>query len=229
MTENGTERPVARRRPQKQSYCHEAQMQLVRQAQAGDSAAMGTLIEENQGLIWREVHRTAPHAHHLSHDDLFQEGACGFLKAVERFDTSSGNRLSTYATWWIRQAVTRAMQCQDDLIRLPARVYEQMQRGKRTRQPHEQAALSLDAPYGEGDFTLGDLLAAPEQVQVTDPRLADVLAALAALPELQRRAVLALAHGQARAQQAAEEGISSSAIAKREQAALAALRAACCE
>jgi RNA polymerase sigma factor (sigma-70 family) len=222
MTENGTQQSIARRRPAKQSYCHEAQMELVRQAQAGDSAAMSSLIEENQGLIWHQVARFAPHARHMSDDDLFQEGACGFLKAVERFDTSSGHRLSTYATWWIRQAVTRAMQQQDNLIKLP--VHAQERSATRQRPP---APLSLDRTLNEDGLTLGDLLAAPEQVPVTDPRLADVLAALAALTERQRRAVLALAHGQARAHQAAEEGISSSAIAKREQAALAALRAAC--
>jgi RNA polymerase primary sigma factor len=233
MTENGTQQPIARRRPAKQAYCHEAQMQLVRQAQAGCQQAMSTLIEDNQGLIWKQVLRAAPHARHMADDDLFQEGACGFLKAVERFDTNSGNRLSTYATWWIRQAVRRAIQCQDDLIRLPAHVYEQMQRGKRTRQPHEYAPMSLDAPMGDAPNanSLGDLLAAPDQVTIGDPRLAPVLAAIQQLPEQQRQAIELMYLNEYPTLRAAGEqmGMSGERVRQLVKMGLATVRAACGE
>jgi RNA polymerase primary sigma factor len=208
-------------------------MQLVRQAQAGDSAAISSLIEENQGLIWKQVARFAPHARHLSHEDLFQEGACGFLKAVERFDTSSDNRLSTYAVWWIRQAVQRAMQSQDDLIRLPVHVYEQMQRGERNRLPHEYAPMSLDAPMGDAPNanSLGDLLAAPDLVASGDPRLAPVLAAIQQLPDQQRRAIELMYLNEYPTLRAAGEqmGMSGERVRQLVKTGLAALRAACDE
>lgn len=68
---------------------------LLRAAQAGDQAACGQLVEENQGLIWSIVRRYA--RGHLELDDLYQLGCLGFLKAVQGFDLAFGTQFSTYA------------------------------------------------------------------------------------------------------------------------------------
>jgi len=69
--------------------------------------------------------------------DLVQEGSLGLMKAVEKFDYSMGNKFSTYATWWIRQAITRAIADQSRLIRVPVHMAEFVNKARRARQEHE--------------------------------------------------------------------------------------------
>ena len=105
--------------------------ELARRKDAGDEAAKRRLIECNLRLVMSITrnYRTAG----VPLLDLIQEGNLGLIRAVEKFDYRMGYKLSTYATWWIRQAVTRALADQGRLIRLPVHVSDQVRRVMRTR------------------------------------------------------------------------------------------------
>lgn len=90
---------------------------LARRAQAGDASARTRLIICNLRLVVSiaKKYRTS-----VSMEDRCQEGNLGLMKAVDHFDPESGYKFSTYATWWIRQAIGRALDCQESAIRIPA-------------------------------------------------------------------------------------------------------------
>jgi RNA polymerase primary sigma factor len=103
--------------------------ELSRRAHEDDEEARKRLIESNLRLVISIAKKYRGRG--VPFEDLIQEGNAGLIKAVERFDPSLGNRFSTYATWWIRQAVTRAVADHARSVRLPAHVVDSLFRLRR--------------------------------------------------------------------------------------------------
>jgi RNA polymerase primary sigma factor len=160
--------------------------ELARRKDAGDEAAKQKLIESNLRLVMSITRNYTKAGVPLL--DLIQEGNLGLIRAVEKFDYKMGYKLSTYATWWIRQSVTRALADQGRTIRLPVHVAEQVRRLLRTRRQLAQkfnreptqaelakecgleekrvadlldlveVPVSLETPVGDGESLYGDLI-----------------------------------------------------------------------
>jgi RNA polymerase primary sigma factor len=160
--------------------------ELARRKDDGDEAAKRRLIESNLRLVMSITRNYTKAGVPLL--DLIQEGNLGLIRAVEKFDYRMGYKLSTYATWWIRQAVTRALADQGRTIRLPVHVAEQVRRLMRARRAlsqklnrdptaEELAAesgfplrrvqellelvedpVSLETPVGDGESLYGDMI-----------------------------------------------------------------------
>ena len=160
--------------------------ELARRKDAGDEAAKRQLIESNLRLVMSITRNYTKAGVPLL--DLIQEGNLGLIRAVEKFDYKMGYKLSTYATWWIRQSVTRALADQGRTIRLPVHVAEQVRRLLRSRRVLAQKlnreptveelakeasieekrvnellelvddTVSLETPVGDGESMYGDLI-----------------------------------------------------------------------
>src|SRR6188474_3590964 len=159
---------------------------LAQRKDEGDEVARRRLVEANLRLVM-SITRNYTRAD-VPLLDLIQEGNLGLMRAVDKFDWTMGFKLSTYATWWIRQAVQRALAEQGRTIRLPAHVAEQVRRVQRARRTlgqelsrdptldeialeteltpkrvHELFELvrdhvSLESPVGDGEGVLSDLI-----------------------------------------------------------------------
>jgi RNA polymerase primary sigma factor len=160
--------------------------ELARRKDEGDEAAKRRLIESNLRLVMSITRNYTKAGVPLL--DLIQEGNLGLIRAVEKFDYKMGYKLSTYATWWIRQAVTRALADQGRTIRLPVHVAEQVRRLMRARRNLAQKLnrdptgeelakesgfplrrvqellelvedpVSLETPVGDGESLYGDMI-----------------------------------------------------------------------
>lgn len=109
----------------------EEERELAVRYQAGDEAAGRKLAEANLRLVVNIAKRYTGHG--ISLLDIIQEGNLGLMKAIEKFKVNKGFKLSTYATWWIRQAITRAIADQSRTIRIPVHMVETINRITKTR------------------------------------------------------------------------------------------------
>ncbi|MGH9017078.1 MAG: sigma-70 family RNA polymerase sigma factor, partial [Acidimicrobiales bacterium] len=105
------------------------QTELAKRVEAGDEEARRSMIAANLRLVVHWARRYQDRG--VDFGDLVQEGTFGLMRAVDKFDWQRGFRFSTYATWWIRQALQRAVQQHGATIRVPMEVAEQAQRADR--------------------------------------------------------------------------------------------------
>jgi RNA polymerase primary sigma factor len=109
---------------------HEEEIDLGRRARGGDETARSKLIEKNLRLVIPVAKKYRGMG--LPFGDLIQEGNIGLMRAADKFDPEKGFRFSTYATWWIRQAVQRAVADKGRTIRVPVHMGEKIRRMART-------------------------------------------------------------------------------------------------
>jgi RNA polymerase primary sigma factor len=130
------------------------EIRLARRVQAGDFEARDLLIRSNLRLVVSIAKKYLNHG--MSFMDLIEEGNMGLIKGVEKFDPNAGCRFSTYATWWIKQSIRRALTNTVKTVRVPSYMMELINRmraaqrdlgEKLGRQPtHEELAAALEVP-----------------------------------------------------------------------------------
>src|SRR6266704_3683535 len=197
---------------------HEREVELAKRIEMGDRDAKKQFILANLRLVVSIAKRYVGRG--LTLLDLIQEGNIGLIRAVQRYDWRRGHRFSTHATWWIRQAISRAVADKGRTIRLPVYVNTALNRIRRERSELElaeatgldpirmvelQAApgapVSLELPVGEDEEQeLGDVLAdtesaSPEDIATTQTLKDEVQRVLEAVLTPRERLVLQLRFG----------------------------------
>jgi RNA polymerase primary sigma factor len=107
----------------------EEEIQLAKRIKKGDAQARAKMIQANLRLVVKIAHEYSRYGMPLV--DLVSEGNLGLMKAVDRFDPSKGGKLSTYAAWWIKQSIKRALANQSKTIRLPVHLVDKIARMRR--------------------------------------------------------------------------------------------------
>lgn len=191
----------------------EEERELAKKAAKGDLEARERLINSNLKLVVSIAKKFLSRSKGLTFLDLIQEGNIGLAKAVDRFDWRRGFKFSTFATWWIRQAISRALSDQARTIRLPVHVVETLYKLNKARKKlssildreptaeelaaetglpvekvqkylkYVQDVVSLETPIGEGDSLLKEII--PDTSETSPERQA----ALAALREQLKKAI----------------------------------------
>jgi RNA polymerase nonessential primary-like sigma factor len=131
-------------------FTAEQEFETATRARAGDFAARQSMIEHNLRLVVSIAKGYLGRGVPLS--DLIEEGNLGLMHAIDKFEPERGFRFSTYATWWIRQAVERAVMNQGRVIRLPVHVVRELQQVLRARRALENDAVFMATRQGvEGE------------------------------------------------------------------------------
>src|ERR671933_1392151 len=150
---------------------HEEEIDLGRRVREGDETARSKLIEKNLRLVIPVAKKYRGMG--LPFGDLLQEGNTGLMRAADKFDPEKGFRFSTYATWWIRQAVQRAVADKGRTIRVPVHMGEKIRKMARAygelsteleREPTDEEVA------GRLEWTVGEVLAVKSAMPRSEER-----------------------------------------------------------